>query len=391
MTAIFLALLLASTATYLVASLVVVWIRRADCARPPRDFAPPVSIIKPLSGLDDELEENLDSFYRLDYPAYEVVFSFASADDRALSIARRVADRHPAVPTIFVVDPAEPARNSKVNRLAAGSRGARYRHLLFSDGNVRVREDFLRRAIAPFRDRSVGLVSNLFRGSWPETIGSRVECLYLNGTLQPGTAAIARLLKQPCVVGKSILISRDALEAIGGFGAVGEYLAEDYLFGIEVRKAGYRVVLSADTLDTTEIRKPASAAWARHRRWAIIRRRVGGASYLAEILASPIPFYAGALAFSGAHPAVSAIATGLLGIRYLCEALVERDGGRPLAAADLPLLLFRDLAIAILFWVGLTGRTTSWRGRRLTIGRRSLIQVGTGAPAGILSPATNSR
>jgi ceramide glucosyltransferase len=390
MTALFLGLLFASTAIYLVAALVLSWSRRADCARAPRDFTPPVSIIKPLSGLDDELEENLESFYRLDYPFYEVVFSFASNEDPALRVARRVADRHSGVPTVFVVDRREPAANSKVNRLAAGSRRARYRHLLFSDGNVRVREDFLRRAVAPFRDRSVGLVSNLFRGSWAQTIGSRVECLYLNGTLQPGTAAIARLLKQPCVVGKSILISRDALEAIGGFGAVGDYLAEDYLFGIEVRKAGYRVVLSADALDTTEIRKPPSAAWARHRRWAIIRRRVGGASYLAEILASPIPFYAGAL-FSAAHPAVPAIATGLLGIRYVIEAVAERDAGRPLAAADLPLLLLRDLAVAVLFWVGLTARTTAWRGRRLTIGRRSLIQVETSAPARILSPATNSR
>lgn len=391
MTVLFLGLLFASTAIYLVAALVLSWSRRADCARAPRDFTPPVSIIKPLSGLDDELEENLESFYRLDYPLYEVVFSFASNDDPAFRVARGVADRHSGVPTVFVVDGREPAANSKVNRLAAGSRCARYRHLLFSDGNVRVREDFLRRAVAPFRDHSVGLVSNLFRGSWPETLGSRVECLYLNGTLQPGTAAIARLLKQPCVVGKSILISRDALEAIGGFGAVGEYLAEDYLFGIEVRKAGYRVVLSADTLDTTEIRKPASAAWARHRRWAIIRRRVGGASYLAEILASPIPFYAGALFFSAEHPAVPAIATGLLGIRYLIEAIAERDAGRPFAAADLPLLLLRDLAVAVLFWSGITGRTTAWRGRRLTIGRRSLIQVKTSAPAGILSPATNSR
>lgn len=386
----FLVLLLVSTVAYVVATVVLAWSHRADCARPARDFAPPVSIVKPLSGLDEELEKNLESFYRLDYPDYEIVFSLASSDDPAFPVARRVADRHSAVPTVFVVDPAEPAPNSKVNRLAAGTRRARHRYLLFSDGNVRVSSDFLRRAISPFREPSVGLVSNLFRGSWPRSLGSRLECLYLNGILQPGTAAIARLLRQPCVVGKSILISRRALQEIGGFAAVGDYLAEDYLFGVAVRKAGYRVVLSAHTLDTTEIGKSLAAAWARHRRWAIIRRRVGGAAYLAEILASPLPFYAGALASFAGHLHVPAIATGLLALRYVVEALAERDAGHELAARDLPLLVLRDLVVAILFWAGLTGRTTRWRGRRLVVGPHTLIASGTSG-ARLLSPAPLSR
>lgn len=369
----FLLVLMLCTAVYVASAVVLGWSRRADCVRPPRDFAPPVSIIKPLSGLDEELEENLESFYRLDYPAYEIVFSFARREDSAFPVARRVADRHFGIPTVFVIDPAEPAANSKVNRLAAGVRRARHHYFLFSDGNVRVEPDFLRRVISPFRDPSVGLVSNLFRGRWPRSLASRLECLYLNGTLQPATAAIGRLLRQPCVVGKSILISRPVFEVIGGFVPIRDYLAEDYLLGVTVRRAGYRVVLSAATLDTTEIAKTGAAAWGRHRRWAIIRNRVAGPAYAAELLASPLPWFAGVVAFASGRLGLVVLAGVLLLVRYLAEMLVEADGGHRVAARDLPLLPVRDLLVAFLFWAGVFGRTTSWRGRRVIVGPRTLI------------------
>jgi ceramide glucosyltransferase len=388
---IFLLILTLVAAVYVASALVLGWSRRTDCVRPPRDFAPPVSIIKPLSGLDEQLEENLESFYRLDYPAYEIVFSFARRQDPAFSVARRVADRHFDVPTVFVIDSAEPAANSKVNRLAAGVRRARYHYFLFSDGNVRVKPDFLRRVISPFRDPSVGLVSNLFRGKWPESLASRLECLYVNGTLQPATAAISRLLRQPCVVGKSILISRSAFEVIGGFAPIRDYLAEDYLLGVTVRRAGYRVVLSAATLDTTEIAKTGAAAWGRHRRWAIIRNRVAGAAYTAELLASPLPWYVGAVAFSGGRLGLVALASALLLVRYVAELAVEFDGGHAIPARDLPLLPVRDALVAVLFWAGLLGRKTSWRGRRVMVGPRTLIGSEVREPRRLLRPVSLAR
>jgi ceramide glucosyltransferase len=384
----FLALLFVATAVYVAAVLALGWSRRADCALPPRDFTPAVSIVKPLSGGDDGLEENLESFYRLDYPAYEIVFSFARGDDPAYPIALRVADRNRRVRTVFVVDPAEPAANSKVNRLAAGVRRARHHYVLFTDGNVRVRADFLRHAVAPFRDRSVGLVSNLFRGMWPETLSSRLECLYLNGALLPATAFLGRLLRQPCVVGKSILMSRTALDTIGGLAAVGDYLAEDYLLGLTVRKAGLRVVLSAHTIDTAEKSKSAGAAWARHRRWSMMRSRLGGPAYAAELLGNPLPWFAGVLACSAGRPGFAIAAAVILGIRYVAETASEWDGGHRPGSKDLLLLPLRDLLLVGLFWAGLLGRRTSWRGRSVIVGPRSLIVTRPQAGQTTFRPAT---
>jgi ceramide glucosyltransferase len=246
-----------SAAAYLVSLAAALALRRRSRGAEIRGATPAVSIVKPLSGADEGLEENLESFFLLDYESFEVVFSFASRDDPAFGVARRVADRHPERATTFVFDAREPGGNPKVNRLAAAVPYAKHRLLLFSDGNVRVRPNFLRRAVTSFAaDPSLGLVSHLFRATGARSPGSRLETLYLNGCLLPGTAAVAAVLRRPCVVGKSILVTRRALEAIGGIATLRDHLAEDYLLGEAVRRAGYRVALSADVLDTTEIDKP---------------------------------------------------------------------------------------------------------------------------------------
>ena len=371
---VFLAGLTASLLLYAVASGILRRLRREALGQILPGFSPGVSIVKPLCGLDDGLEENLESFFRLEYPDYEVIFSFASESDPAFGIARRVADRHPERLATFVVDGREPRGNSKVNRMIAGVRCVRYRYLLFSDGNVRVRPDFLARAVSWFSDSRVGLVSNLFRGTGARTLGSRLECLHLNGTLRAGTAAIARLTGSPCVVGKSILISRSAFDAIGGFWALGEFLAEDFLLGTSVAKAGYRVVLSADELDTTEIRKSVPGFFARHRRWAILRRRLGGASYFAELLGSPFFWFLGAAAAShGAIPLLTA-AAALLSLRYWLE-LASRHSADPRGRADWALLPVRDLVVAGVFWAGLVGLRTTWRGRTIRVGPDTRIET----------------
>ena len=357
--------------TYVASAANLVRLRRSQRAHrgsAAGSFTPPVSILKPLRGLDEGLEENLESFFRIDYPTsrFEIVFSFASASDPAYAPARRVADRHPDIASTFVFDEREPGGNAKVNRLSAAMRYAKHPYILFSDGNVRVRPGFLRRAVSWFRDPRVGLVSNLFRASGAASLGSRIEALYLNGCLMPGTAFIADVLDQPCVVGKSIMVSRRALDAIGGIGALRDYLAEDFVLGREIRRAGYRVVLSSDVLDTVEVRKSLRTVWARHRRWSILRRRLGGQLYVGEALVSSLPWLV--LAFSTRSSPVRIAAAALLGVRWGAEVAVIHEWGQKIDWRDVALLPARDLFAAGVFWAGLLGRTLAWRGRPLVVG-----------------------
>ena len=357
-----------STLVYAVAAAEVRWLRRRARGHRVPGFSPPVSVLKPLRGLDEDLEANLESFFKLRYPRYEVVFSFAERSDPAYPIARRVADRHPRVPSTFVFDARDSGGNAKVDRLAAATEHARHRLLMFSDGNVRVRPDFLARAVSHFADRRVGLVSHLFAATGAESLASRVEALYLNGCLLPGTAAISGILKMPCVVGKSILLSRTALEVAGGFRALQHYLAEDYLIGREVRRAGYRVVLSADIIDTAEVHKTPRAVWDRHRRWAIMRRRLGGVLYWGEAFAGALPWAVAASATGTWRPAVL-----LLAARYLLEARLAAAIDRPHRLTDRLLLPLRDVFALAVFLAGLGGRFVRWRGRALAVGPETRI------------------
>jgi ceramide glucosyltransferase len=360
--------LASSTVVYLVAAAALLRLRRTARGEPVPGFAPAVSILKPLCGLDERLEESLESFFRLDYGRYEIVFSFASDRDPAYPVARRVADRHPRIPASFVFDARDAGGNAKVDRLAAALSRARHRLVLSADGNVVVRPDFLLRAVSPFADPRVGLVSHLFSATGAESLASRLEALYLNGCLQPGIAAVASVLGMPCVVGKSILVSRTALEVIGGFPALQNYLAEDYLIGREVRRAGYRVVLSADVLDTVEVRKSARAVWGRHRRWAMMRRRLGQGLYACEAFSGPLPWAVATAAAGAAVPAAI-----LLAARYAVEGAVAAICGRSLTLRDWLLLGPRDVAAMAVFIAGLTGRSVSWRGRPLVIGKDTRI------------------
>ncbi len=212
------------------------------------------------------------------------------------------------------------------------------------------------------------------------TLGARLEALYLDGILRPATAAVTLLLRRPCVVGKALLLRRAAFQAIGGFSALRDHLAEDFLLGELVRGAGYRVVLSPHEVETRLGARSASAVWQRHRRWAILRKRLGGPSYAAEALASPVPFVAGAIACSSGEPAVVAAALLLWSARIAVEAPVLARPGRRLPASELLGIPLRDLASAPLFWAGLFGRRTAWRGRTLTVGRRTLLESGGRGP-----------
>jgi ceramide glucosyltransferase len=376
--------LLLSVTAFAASAVALLAARRTSKGEPVSGWEPGVSIVKPLCGVDEGLEENLESFFRLEYGVgrYEVLFSFASEKDPAYPIARRVADRHPGIPSLFVFDGREPGGNAKVNRLTAALRHARHRLILFSDGNVRVRPDFLRRAVSWFarpnparhagEPGEIGLVSHLFLARGAKGIASRIETMYLNGCLQGGTALVRRVLRMPCVVGKSILVSRPALDAVEGIEALRGHLAEDFLLGRSVRKAGFGVALSADFVDTSEVRKSGRAVWARHRRWAMMRRRLGGSLYAGELLAPALPWFLAAVAAAPAGPLLPA-ASALLAARYLAEIAVGAAIGRPLELLDAVLLPVRDLAVFAVFCAGLTGRRVAWRGRAMRIGRETLI------------------
>ena len=354
--------------------------RAASGSRPAASTeAPRVSVLKPLSGLDDGLEANLASFASLSGVTYEVILSAAEADDPAVAAARRVMRRHPAAPFRLVLGggTGAPLANPKVDRLVAAAREARGEIHYVSDSNVRVAPGDVARIAAAFDDPAVGCVSSLFTGAHARSFGAVVESLHLLTFVLPG-AVLAEAGGVPCVVGKSMAISRRALEAIGGFSAFIDVLAEDQAIGCAVRDAGFRVVLSPVVVRNVTTERPLARALARQTRWGKIRWSFSKLTYAGELLLNPLPIAllacgAAALLAPRALPLAGLLAGFLLLLRLAQGFALARAARADHAAWQLLLLPVKDLLQLATQVAPLLSKEIDWQGHRARLGPGTLL------------------
>src|SRR5271163_2233632 len=225
--------------------------RKLRLAPLPESQLPPVSILKPLKGVDPEIWESFCSHCEQQYPQFELIFGVSDPGDPAVEVVRKLQAKYPAVPIELVVCERALGANIKVSNLAQMLPAARHELLLVNDSDIRVPPDYLRKVMPPLTDSAVGLVTCLYRGVAAPTLGSHIESLGISTDFVPGVLS-ARFLEKGLHFGLGSTLafrSRD-LEAIGGFEALLDYLADDYELGRRIAATGKRIELSTATVST---------------------------------------------------------------------------------------------------------------------------------------------
>ena len=339
-------------------------------------FRPHVTVLKPLHGAGGHLYESLRSFCAQDYPDYQIVVGVRDADDPAVPVVYRLMAEYPQLDIRLVVSDRYVGANPKVSNLANLYEAAKYDILVVADSDIQVAPDYLRTVVGPLEDARVELASCLYRGVADQSVWAMLGAMFINEWFFPAALVGARLEGVNHAFGATIVCRRKTLEGLGGFEALGPYLADDYQLGRMVARDGGRVVIVPYVVDTAVTASTLRGLFLHELRWARTYRTVRPLGYFLSVVTLALPICAvGALA-AGAAPASVASLLVLAGIRIggtavFGRALRFRPGWRQLCLVPL-----RD-ALSLAIWAfSFLGRTVYWSGQKYRVDREGrMIRV----------------
>jgi ceramide glucosyltransferase len=340
---------------------------------PQWEGAPAISVLKPLAGAEEGLEENLRSYFEQRYPDFEILLAVRNERDPAVAVVERLRALYPTIPSRLIVTGEPPYANAKVYSLDRMLAAARYSLLVMSDSDTRVRPELLATLAAEFQDTKLALATCPYRAVPGPSFWSTLEALGLN-TEFAGGVLVARMLDgMKFALGPTIAAWRDTLEHIGGLEAVKDYLAEDYVLGKRVADLGSRVILSSFVIEH-HIGSQGLAANLLHRlRWNRSTRRSRPWGYVGQLFTHPLPL---ALMLWAAQPgwwpvvplaAVFRAAAGWVTAMYALD--------DPLTRRLWWLGPVQDIASFLVWVAGFFGNTILWRGRKYALLRDGKFEL----------------
>lgn len=363
---------------YAVLCAVAVQIFRRRRAVPPElragdGFCPPVSILKPVHGLEKNLAANLRSACTQDYPDYQVVFSVQRLDDPALPLLRELEREFGSARVSAVAAESVPVVNGKIQNLINAVGAARHDYIVISDSDVLLTPDYLRTMMAPLSDPQVGYVCSLYRGTRADTWYERLESLTYNAEFVPSVLLAHVTGASGFCLGPSIALRRATLESIGGFESLADFLVEDFELGRRITERGLRMVLVNLVVDLVVDLASPRAWWQHQLYWDQNTWAAQPAGFIATILTKGIPFallYACLQEFRlpGLLALLGAVAVRLGAAAWVLRLLQERVEIR-----DLALLPIRDIAALASWFAAISTRRFQWRGYEFSLTRGGRI------------------
>ena len=283
-------LALAPLIYYVLATLAALRFFERERARPLPNYTPPVSVLKPVRGVDFGSHENFASFCRQEYPDYEILFAVNDDGDAAVPIIQRIIAEFPERKIRLHVGAEHLGANRKVNKLARLAREAQNEVLVLSDGDVRVGPRYLREVIARLADRKIGAVTSFYRGVAENNLGAEMEAVGASSDFFAGVLMAGWTEGITFALGASIATTKEWLGKMGGFEAIADALADDYELGHRIAKAGGEVVLSRETVWTMYPAQTIRTFWDHQVRWARTVRLCRPLSYVGLIFTQGLPW-----------------------------------------------------------------------------------------------------
>jgi ceramide glucosyltransferase len=323
----------------------------------------PVSVLKPVRGLDPDFRRNIESFCRQDYPEYEVLLGFTDTDDSAIPAAREIAASRKHVKIVITGE--DLGANKKVSNLQGLLNAAKYPLIVMSDSDMRVGQHYLRTIMSEYqKGGTVGMVTSLYYIPDPASVGAALESLTLASDFIPAVLVARQLEGITFGLGASMLLSKKAIEETGGLAAVADYLADDYQIGNRLWKKGYTIVLSDYVIEDVVGAMSIANYFTHQIRWARTYRASRPWGYFGYGVTHILPFALLLLITQGPTDGILAILGIVLCIRVgLAFAVHAGITGSKKWLKWISLLPVKDI-LSFFIWVSsFTGRKVLWRGR----------------------------
>src|ERR1035437_2285901 len=372
------ALLALAGAAYFAMCIVAAKRFQHECFHPSETrFAPPVSILRSLKGLDPHMYAAFRSHCLLDYPEYEVLFGVSDADDPALALVEKLREEFPQAKLRVVHCPNVLGLNGKVSNLVQMLPQARYEYVVINDSDILVPCDYLLRVLAPLAQPGVGMVTTLYRGRAGKTLGAKLEALGLSTDFSGGVL-VARALEGGLRfgLGATIATTKTVLREIGALEPLADYLGDDYELGARASAAGYQVRLADIVVETALPDYRFRDFWAHQLRWARNVKDRRGVQYFGLIVTFGL-VWAVLAVVAAPHAWWTWLVLAVTAALRLISAVVVGRGALadPQVLGDLWLLPLRDLVALAIWLVSYFGEEVEWRGLRFRLRHGKLERI----------------
>jgi len=333
---------------------------------------PAITLFKPLCGAEPQLYENLCTFCDQEYGDFEVIFGVAQANDPARAIAERVRDAFPSARISIAIGGEASAANPKVANLLNMAAAARGEIFVIADSDMRVRRNYLRSIVTPFRDARAGAVTCLYRGRPADGAASVLGAMYINSYFAPSVLVAAQLQGIAFGLGATIAVRRSALEAVGGFASLAAHLADDYELGRLIQRSAASVELSRYVVENV-VAEPSVNALVQHElRWARTIAAVRPIGYAFSGVTFPLSWALIYLVLGGNPGRGFTLAAAAL----VSRVALQRIAHKALDSGECPALWMVPVREALAFGIwaaSFFGHDVAWRDRRFEQDRQGRL------------------